>query len=110
MFLSVMLLNFLIAIISQSYEEVMSTALTSQYSQRCELNNESFAILNFFSRFKSNPKTTLKRFQVNNSGIFIVSTSYLTAQYQVSGGEWHGFVNTLKQFMHREMDHMKNTI
>jgi hypothetical protein len=31
MFLSVMLLNFLIAIISQSYEEVMSTTLTSQY-------------------------------------------------------------------------------
>jgi hypothetical protein len=36
----IILLNFLIAIISQSYDSVMSTSLQTKYTQRCDLNWE----------------------------------------------------------------------
>ena len=86
----------------------MSTSLISQYTQRCDLNLEAFATMNYIWKFAKNPEATLRRFQLNNSGIFIVSTSYLSTQYQSQGGEWIGFVNTLKHWIHKEVDHMKN--
>jgi len=36
----IILMNFLIAVISQSYDSVMDTALQTLYSQRCEMNLE----------------------------------------------------------------------
>ena len=36
----IIMLNFLIAIISQSYEEVMSTTFVLMYEQRCQMNQE----------------------------------------------------------------------
>jgi len=86
----------------------MSTSLISQYSQRCDLNLESFATMNFFWQFNKNPEATLRRFQVDNTGIFVVCTNYLSQQHTQEGGEWNGFVNTLKHFIHREVDHTKN--
>jgi hypothetical protein len=40
LFIAVILLNFLIAMISQSYEQVMQHKSKSQYSQKGELNME----------------------------------------------------------------------
>jgi len=37
----IILMNFLIAIISQSYEQVMSQKIINKYSQRVYLNRES---------------------------------------------------------------------
>lgn len=36
----IVLMNFLIAVISQSYENVMDTAVMIKYSQRCDLNHQ----------------------------------------------------------------------
>lgn len=36
----IVLINFLIAVISQSYENVMDTAVIIKYSQRCDLNSQ----------------------------------------------------------------------
>lgn len=36
----IVLMNFLIAVISQSYENVMDTAVMIKYQQRCDLNQE----------------------------------------------------------------------
>ena len=37
---NIVLLNFVIALISQVYEKVMSTQMTHMYEQRQELNNQ----------------------------------------------------------------------
>ena len=42
----IILLNFLIAIISGSYEDVMSQETQQKYMHRCELNLECLVILN----------------------------------------------------------------
>lgn len=42
----IILLNFLIAIISESYENVMSEETQQKYMHRCELNLECLVILN----------------------------------------------------------------
>ena len=44
----IMMLNFLIAIISQSYENVMSQQIVFQYQQKVEMNEEYLMILNYF--------------------------------------------------------------
>ena len=44
----IMMLNFLIAIISQSYENVMSQQIVFQYQQKVEMNEECLMILNYF--------------------------------------------------------------
>jgi len=36
----IIVINFLIAVISQSYENVMDTATKIKYSQRCDLNSQ----------------------------------------------------------------------
>ena len=41
----IILLNFLIAIISQSYDNVMSKSLEYKYNQRCQMNRECRLIL-----------------------------------------------------------------
>ena len=46
----IILLNFLIAVISQSYDEVMSRRAESNYVHRCQMN---FEMANSFSRFHS---------------------------------------------------------
>ena len=49
------LLNFLIAIISDSYADVMSKALIHQYRSKCDFNDESQIVLNMFPGwFKDN--------------------------------------------------------
>ena len=45
----VIMLNFLIAIISQSYENVMSKSVILKYRQKIQLNFECLLILDFFN-------------------------------------------------------------
>ena len=44
----IILLNFLIAIISDSYADVMSRALENQYRSKCDFNEETQVIFNMF--------------------------------------------------------------
>lgn len=48
----IILLNFLIAIISQSYEMVMTKTSESKYKQRSDLNVECYLVLKYYNRLK----------------------------------------------------------
>ena len=48
----IILLNFLIAIISQSYEMVMANQVMSTYLHRCQLNKDCLLVLDFFKQLK----------------------------------------------------------
>lgn len=47
-FVVIVLLNFLIAIVSQSYEEVMASQMMSKYLHRAELIREHWLIISQF--------------------------------------------------------------
>jgi len=105
-FLSIILLNFLIAIISQSYEEVMNQNVINKLKQKCELNAETFNFLNFFVGFKSSERWALDKFNIGNSGIFIVSTSYTNC----ANTEWTGFVSKITKTVRTEVQAVKRDI
>jgi hypothetical protein len=105
-FLSIILLNFLIAIISQSYEEVMNQSVISKLKQKCELNEETFGFINFFRSYQSSEAWYLSKFNVDNSGIFIVSTSYS----QTVNSQWTGFVAKIQKTVKEEVRAVKESI
>ena len=46
-FMLIVLLNFLIAIISQAYENDLAMSVQNEYRQKCEMNLEAFFLLEF---------------------------------------------------------------
>lgn len=82
-FVFIILLNFLIAIISQSFEEVMSKSLNFQYKHSAELNRECQLIRNAF-----NLRT--------NYDIFLLTTASFK---QDQNQEWSGFVNAIRRYV-----------
>ena len=48
LFFFIVLINFLIAYISQSYEDVLEDRIVNAYSQRCTLNEEFYLVRNWF--------------------------------------------------------------
>ena len=48
----IILLNFLIAIISESYEMAMSQQVISTYLHRCQLNNDCLLILAYLQKLE----------------------------------------------------------
>lgn len=81
----IILLNFLIAVVSQSYENVMNSAMQFKYIQRCELIREAAIINQQFGIY-------------NEFHVFI-----LQADTSAGGsGDWAGFVQTLKTFIKGE--------
>lgn len=48
----IILLNFLIAVISQSYEKVKNSAIILEYQDRCELNREAHQVFNEYERYR----------------------------------------------------------
>lgn len=85
----IMLLNFLIAIVSQTYEDVMDKHDQISYLFRAELNRECRVILNFFGLD-------------SKVGEFMVTTSTLSDQKNV----WQGYLQTLKKFSVAENEKM----
>jgi hypothetical protein len=53
-FILIVLLNFLIAIIGQSYDEVMSKEEIDRYNSRCDLNIEVAIILDTIKEWTNN--------------------------------------------------------
>lgn len=51
-FMLIMLLNFLIAIISQSYDQVMSNSQVLLYNMRCDFNLECALLYDFYEEFE----------------------------------------------------------
>ena len=89
----VILMNFLIAIIAQSFEEMMSQQLINKYKHRAEMNRE--CRLNLYS-FGYAPKIDCLTIQADNS---VNETS-----------EWQGFVQSIKKTLKFEMDGIKEKL
>jgi len=80
----IVLLNFLIAVISQSYENVMNSSVHYKYQQRCELIREAAV---FYETFRMSTTYSIIVLQANIS------------KEGQSGDAWAGFVQTLKFFI-----------
>jgi len=89
--LSIILLNFLIAIISQSYEEVMNRSVITKLQQKSDLNQEAFGFINFIKSHTTSEDWYIKMFGINNGGIFIVSNTIANTY----SNEWTGFVSKI---------------
>lgn len=82
----IVLLNFLIAVVSQSYENVMNSATQFKYKQRCEMIREAAIINQTFGFYKK-------------YHVFVLQCNVFDED---SGGDWAGFVQTLKTFIKGE--------
>ena len=78
----IVLLNYLIAVISQTYENVMTTKLHTTYLHKAILNYEY--------------AESLGQIQRSNWSSFILSTNTTDSQNE---DEWLGFINTIKQYI-----------
>ena len=83
----VILLNFLVGVIIQSYESVLNSSIILKYKQRCELNRECAIYLD--SLYTSSRR---------NCSIISVSS----AGDDLRHSEWSGFVQALKRFIKSE--------
>ena len=58
-YMQIMLLNFLIAIISQSYDKIIAAGLVVQYKARCQFNAETAIIAEIISNWKGEDQEAL---------------------------------------------------
>jgi hypothetical protein len=85
-YMVIVLLNFLIAIISQSYEKVMNFNTMYMYQNKVELNKEYLMIVRKMPWVKMEDINLLVMFSPISSELGI-------------NNEWLGFVQTLKTFI-----------
>lgn len=50
--MQIILMNFLIALVNQNYEEQLSKSYSNRYSNRCQLNHDCLVIKDFFGKLK----------------------------------------------------------
>mgnify|MGYP006099326073 CR=1 FL=1 len=89
----IILLNFLIAIISQSYDNVMSKQIMSKYQNRSSINRE----------LRLTMKAIGIKFKMN-----VLTMSATCSQGGNGDNSWDGFVKTIKKFVKRENYEIKN--
>ena len=103
----IIMLNFLISVISQSYENVMNSKEVMKYRNRSTYNRETYyfldmiCLLNFFT-FK---KLTGRK-QINENQIIISIPTAASIVEETS--EWAGFVQTMKKFVRKHI-HVTNS-
>ena len=76
----IILLNFLISIISESYDNVMCKSLQSKYQNRCLINREV--------------RLTMKKFGLNKD-LNITTMSANCIEFVKEENVWNGFVKTI---------------
>jgi hypothetical protein len=81
--ISIVLINFLIAVISQSYENVMDTATMIKYSQRCDLNSQISIIYEHSGSLKKNFDCVILSSNTSHGG----------------DKEWSGFCQSVKGYV-----------
>jgi hypothetical protein len=91
LFILIILLNFLIAIISQSYEQVMSQATVNKYIHRSELNREC-------------------RILVKNYLLPLELLIYSVQKESDHDEDWNGFVTTIKSFIRDQNNVIKDKL
>ena len=84
----IVLLNFLIAIISQSYDEVMGKSTANKYQSRCSINLEILQLIDFF-KYKGESRETM---------LYLVAN----AAHSDIGNEFQGFVKSIKGAIKQE--------
>ena len=70
-FLFIILCNFLIAYISQSYEDVLENKIQNIYQQRCALNDEYYLFRSFLDKL-----SCFKRYRLDRFNCFILSADF----------------------------------
>lgn len=100
----IILLNFLIAVISQSYERVVSLQNIYNYTHKAEINLEYYQIV-----------STVKKLESIKYMIFTESNSRDLKQeigdlQQEDDNEWLGFVETIKRLILKKDKEVKNKI
>lgn len=88
----IVLLNFLIAIISQSYENVMDSKLISRYQDMTDLSREAYQIMRYIPTFG----------QFRSRTIIMTVPKYSSEEE----GQWGGFVQAIKNFIQKKLNHV----
>lgn len=86
----IILLNFLIAVISQSYENVMNRAVEFQYLNKSSLSREAYQVTSVFSKHKT---------KINVILLTLMDESHQT---HAEDTQWRGFVQTVKTFINKK--------
>lgn len=85
-FLFIILINFMVAYISQSYEDVLEKKIKNIYNQRCELNSEYY----LFRRFLHNVSD---RYKMHEWNTFLLSADF---NINLGASEQSGNVGIIK--------------
>ena len=88
----IVLLNFLIAIISQSYEEVMGREVINRYQSRCAIILEIAQLIDAIKYNRGN------RSEANRTMLHLIAKASL----EKGQNEFQGFVKSIKQALKRE--------
>lgn len=88
----IILLNFLIAVISQSYENVMNSKSIMKYQDMAALNKEAYNFMNFFG-FK---------YPLMKKNRLLLTLEASNDEGET--GEWGGFVQTMKIFVKKSLN------
>jgi hypothetical protein len=87
----IILMNFLIAVIFQSYDRSMSNYSVTKYALKCKLNLECRQVLKIFDKVEA------------------MDCFYISApSAKSSSSEWHGFVKTVQNSISHEFVDMTN--
>ena len=84
-------LNFLIALISQSYEESMNNMIIDQYSTKAEFNNQVYKNMKLLGWGMKNFKTVIVAQEVDNDNA-------------TNKNEWNGYAKTVKTYLKKQID------
>jgi hypothetical protein len=87
LFIAVVLVNFLIAMVTQQYEKVMQQRVKNVFGHKCELNSEKFLL-----HYLTHPEGQVKF----NSLIIISQTDSLKED---DDDEMNGFVDSVKNIL-----------
>ena len=87
-FLLILLLNFLIAVISQTYERVSSQRIIYTYTYKAEKNFDYYQIIDLFKKRRG-----IKYL------VFVSSSDILLDQGE---NEWLGFINSIKKHINKK--------
>jgi hypothetical protein len=88
-------LNFLISIVGQSYEQVMSMQTFQTFTQRCKILSEYVEVGEVFNKF-----AVFKRFAPTKSNMFYIYTKESESEKD-SSEEWLGITRTVQKHYKR---------
>ena len=84
-------LNFLIAVISQSYEESMNNMVINQYRIRAVMNQQVYKNMRVLGWFKDRFRTVIVAQEVDNDNA-------------INKNEWNGYAQTVKVYLKKQFD------